>query len=331
KMSSVIIYLVILIGMVVSSFTSPLLKIVLDYGVPSDTVTFFRLAVAGGMLIPIILGKPSYRRELRNATKKDMLLMVGGGILRATNMLLWVTALKYSPVFLVSALMRTNPIWVIVASYLFLGESTPLKSLIGVAICLAGVALCALGGASDATNNPIGMVLILISAVLFALNMVLSRELRKTFSLWPSLGIPYCLAAIILFGVCLIQGSSFGPFPPMAWVIIAILSGLCTLAPQSITVWAVKYISATAVSLVNLLSPFIAGVTAFFLTAEVPNTLTIIGCIVMVVGLFLYFYLESRAKLTAAQKKEEQGSFAPEALPELELEVLSPDGAPMDD
>ncbi len=300
KPSGFITYAVIIAGMVVISFTSPMLKELLDLGLTSVSITFYRIAISAVVIWIMIALKPSYRAEVKCVTKRDLMLISLGGFFRAANMVLWVIALTFSPVFLVSALLRTNPVWVIVGSYLFLGKQTPLKSLIGVGICLVGVAICAWGGVSDESNNPIGMVIILISAVLFGLNLIVSGVIREKFSLWPTMGMTFLFAAVLLFITCLITGESFGPFSPMAWVWLIALSVFCTLLGQSASVWALKHIPATNVSLINLLAPFFAGLTTFFLRGEVPNLLTIAGTVVMVSGLAVFFYLEAKRKTKKA-------------------------------
>jgi drug/metabolite transporter (DMT)-like permease len=296
KPSGFITYAVLIAGMIVISFTSPMLKETLDLGLTSVSITFYRIAISAAVIWIMIALKPGYRTEVKSVTKRDFWLICLGGFFRAANMVLWVFALTFSPVFLVSALLRTNPVWVIAGSYLFLGKQTPLKSLIGVGICLVGVAICALGGFSDESNNPIGMVLILFSAVLFGLNLIVSGVIREKFSLWPTMGMTFLFAAVLLFVTCLITGESLGPFSPMAWVWLLALSLICTLLGQSTSVWALKHIPATNVSLINLLAPFFAGVTTFFLRGEVPNLLTIAGTVVMVIGLAVFFRLEARRK-----------------------------------
>jgi drug/metabolite transporter (DMT)-like permease len=296
KPSSFILYGVLFGGMVVMSFTSPMLKEVLDLGLTSVSITFYRIAISAVVLWGMIALKPSYRAEVKSVNKRDFLLICLGGFLRASNMVLWVTALMFSPVFLVSALNRTNPVWVIAGSYFFLGKKTPLKSLIGVGICLAGVAVVALGGVSDTQNNPIGMIIILFSAILFGLNLIVSGVIREKFSLWPTMGMTFAFASVLLFVICLVMGESLGPFSLAAWVWLFTLAFVCTLLGQASSVWALKHLPATTVSLINLLAPFIAGVTTFFLRGEVPNLMTILGTVIMVSGLAVYFRLEAQRK-----------------------------------
>ncbi len=308
--SGSIIYGVLIGGMIIMSFASPMLKILLDLGLPSPSITFYRIFISTLVLVCVIASKPSYRAEVRSVKKRDFYLLFASGFLRAATMLLWITALKFSPVFLVSALQRTNPIWVIIASYLFLGKITPLKSLIGVAVCLLGVAVCAWGGATDANNNPIGMILILFNAILFAINLIISGVIREKFSLWPTMGMTFSIAAVLIFIVCVITGTPLGPFSLEAWIWIGVLALMCTLVSQSAQVWALKHMPATNVSLFNLMGPFFAGITAFLMRGEVPNVLTILGTLVMMCGLAVYFRMESKNKQMKALLEQESEKSA---------------------
>lgn len=308
-------YGVLIVGMILVSFVSPLLKEILDLGITSIAITFYRLFIAAIVLWVVILSKPAYRAEIKGITKQDLGLMCLSGFFYASNMFLWVTALNYSPVFLVSALLRTNPIWVIVGSYLFLKKPTPLKSLLGVGVCLVGVAVCAWGGATDAHNHPMGMILILISAVMFGFNFLVSGVIRKKFSLWPTMGMSFSFAAVILFILCLISGEKMGPFSTSAWIWLVVLAIVCTLLAQSASVWALKHINATTVSLINLLGPFFSGLTTFFLRGEIPNFLTVLGTVIMVCGLAVYFQMEAR------YSKEKELKETESALLEAEREL----------
>jgi drug/metabolite transporter (DMT)-like permease len=311
--SAVLTYGVLLGGMVLMSFTSPILKMVLDFGLTSFAITFYRIAISTAVLWVLMAIKPNYRAELKSLNKRDLRLMCLGGFFRGANMVLWVMALTYSPVFIVSALLRTNPIWVIVGSYIFLGKSTPLKSLIGVGVCLVGIALCAWGGATDANNNPIGMFLILISAILFGLNFIVTGVIREKFSLWPTMCITFSFATVMLFIACLVSGETMGPYDLSVWAWLFVLSVVFTLLGQSSSVWALKHLNATTVSLVNLLAPFISGLTTFFLRGEVPNLLTIAGAVVMAGGLAVYFRIEAITKAQNAARAA-VAAAAPEGM-----------------
>ena len=283
------VYAVLLGGLVLLSFAAPMVKELLDLGLGYTSMTFYRVAISTVLVWMLIASKRAYRDEVRSATRREYRLFVLNGFFRGLNMTLWVMALQYTPIFLADALMRTNPIWVIAGSYVFLGKQTPLKSLVGVAVCLGGIALAAWGGATDANTNATGILILLFNAVLFGMNVIVLSLIREKFSLWPTMGMSFLFATVLVFIACLVTGSAFGPVSVHAWVLLGLLAAFPTLLAQSSTAYALEYLSATTVSLISLLAPFISGVTAFLLRGEVPTALTVLGAAVMALGLALYF------------------------------------------
>lgn len=292
-------YLVVLGGLVLAGFTSPLLKVVSAMGMPPNAISFYRLSISALVLWPVVLSNKTSRAEIKSIGRRDYPLLIAGGCMMALDIFLWTTALNYSPVFLMSAIINLGPVWVIIASYIFLREKTPLRSLGGVVICLIGVSIAALSGMSDEANNPIGILMVVCASILNALTMICNRYLRRKLSVWPLMCLSFTFGSILMFLLSLLSGTKFGPYSLMAFGMIALIGIVCTLLRQAANIWVLKHIPATNVSLISLTLTYISGIIAFLLLGEIPGWGTVVGAVITTIGLYLYFKAVERVRRTS--------------------------------
>ena len=104
--------------------------------VPALVIAFYRMAIATALLLPPAL---VFRwREIASLARNDFGLLTVGGLCLAVHFGAWITSLKYVPIATSVVLVNSHPLFVVIASYFFLGERPARRSLIGTAIGLAG-------------------------------------------------------------------------------------------------------------------------------------------------------------------------------------------------
>ena len=303
------IYLTMFLAMIVMSFTSPLLKMALSLGATSEAVTLYRTIGVFILLLPVITLSPTKRAEVKGYSKKHWIMLFCLGTLKAFGMLSWIEGLKYTSVFVASTLTRTSPIWVIIGGYIFLREKTALKAVGGMLLSFVGVALIGISDSAGGGNSWLGVVLLLFCSLIMAGDMLVNRIVRQSGSLWVTIFFIFLVASVELLIYTFITGANLGPFSPQVYAVIAGLTVFCTLWGQSVNVWVLKYMKAATVSIIQLVSPFIAAFTAFMLLNEQPGVMTFIGAFVMMGGLFIYFREEAKAH------HEEEQLAATESVP----------------
>jgi len=318
-------YFTIFLGMLVMSFTSPLLKTALNLGATSEAVTFYRTLGVFLFLLPVVAFSPEKRAEIKSYSKIHFLMILCLGSLKAIGMLTWIEGLKYTSVFVASTLTRTSPIWVIIGGTIFLKEKTALKAVSGMLLSFVGVALIGISDIADAGNSWLGIILVMLCAFFQAGDMLVNRTVRQKGSLWVTQFLTFSVAfvEVLIYGI--ITKANFGPFSPQVYLVIAALAFFCTLLGQSVSVWVLKYIKAATVSIVQLISPFIAAITAFFILNEKPGIMTFVGALVMISGLYIYFKEEAKEhehEALEAAKAAEQIA-ASEAMPSASNDLVS--------
>ena len=98
----------------------------------------------------------------------------------------------------------------------------------------------------------------------------------------------YAAAAVTVLVLLLAGGTPvFGYAPRNLWA-AAGLAVFCTLLGHSVFSWGLKFESASFIATIKLLEPVFSSVFAFFLFGEVPAWLTVLGGVVVILGVYLY-------------------------------------------
>ena len=138
-------------------------------------------SLAGGlsMLLIVRLLRPT----LRHTLKTNFLALLGVGLLMGVQLLTFVIALHLTYAGEAALLISTAPIWTSLIAALAGLEASSTRNWLGVFIALGGVALVVLGAgthpSSTAPARVTGDIIMILSAVLFALYMVISRPLMQ--------------------------------------------------------------------------------------------------------------------------------------------------------
>jgi len=105
--------------------------------VPPLVIAFYRMAIATALLLPPALA--FRRKEIGALARNDFGLLALGGLCLAIHFGAWITSLKYIPIATSVVLVNSHPLFVVIASYLFLGERPARRSIIGTAVGFAGM------------------------------------------------------------------------------------------------------------------------------------------------------------------------------------------------
>ncbi len=285
------VYLIAIGGMVINSFISPTLSLIIKTGMASPVVTFYRLFLVSVIMLPMVFSKKLYRDNLKNLGKTGWLQLSAYSLTKAGGFLLWAEALRMgTPAFTMTTLSNMAPIFVVVFAYIFLKEKTSIKSLAGIAICLVGVTVISIENINQ-LGSTASMWVILICCISNSLNTICGRVTRQKMEIVPMMGVSYFICSMLAGAYALIQGFSFA-IPREAILPLLGLSWGCTMFGHSISIWSLKYIKPVSISVLNLASPFFTAITAFFLLGEVPKPIMLVGAVIMVTGLFYYQRVE---------------------------------------
>lgn len=310
KKSTWVCYAAMMVSIVAGSLFSPTFKLLLrmDIGFTGESITFYRMLITIALLWAYCLCVPKMRGEVGRALRDRALCktLLALGLCRGTELLCWAYSLGDSTTFILNILSNSSPIFVLVASYLLYREKPPLCALYGILACIAGLVIVGFNGAAEGGTTVGGIALMLVAALMYTIFLLINRRMRTAsvqISATVILTFVFTLSFLCIVPPCLITQCSLGPFPLRAWALLIIMAVAGTLINQLIPIWALKYLSATNVSMLSLISPMVTAVTCFLLLGEVPGGLVLLGGAVVLIGLGWYIYMDERERKRRAERE----------------------------
>ena len=284
-------YLLVIIGVVMVSYSGPLVKLGLQFGANPATIAMMRMAMTALILLPMIFIRRKGQSEapvksLMKMTCSQWLWSVAASVCLALHYLTWMTSLDKTSTFASVALVCTQPLFVAAVSSFILKERMPKAAIPGAALAVIGALLIAANGLGSANAGDLpGALLALLGAMMMAGHWLCNRYARKTVDALPFMVLLYAQTAVLLALTLPFMGGF-----QMTWMALLCVAGLsvgCTLLGHSMFTLALGKVSATVVAFAILGEPVGAMVWGV-LMGEVPDPLVIVGGLVIVMGLALY-------------------------------------------
>ena len=285
-------YLLVLLGVVMVSYSGPLVTLGLQHGANPATIAMMRMALSAAILLPMLFAKRKGAQEapvrsLLKMTRSQWLWSVAASVCLALHYLTWMTSLDQTDTFASVALVCTQPLFVALLSGVVLKEKMPRAAVPGAAVAVVGALLIALNALLGGISGDLsGALLALAGAIMMAGHWLCNRYARRTVEALPFMVLLYAQTALLLAMTLPFLGGF-----RMTWMALLAVAGLavgCTLLGHSMFTLALGKVSATVVSFAILGEPVGAMVWSFFMFGEVPQTLVFIGGLVIVAGLTLY-------------------------------------------
>ena len=300
--SSVSPYLVLAIGILAVSSAAILILFARAEGVPAVAIAALRLTFASLALAPF--GWRRARGEWARLAPRDLALALGSGVALALHFAFWISSLDYTSVMSSVVFVSTNPLFVGLASVLLLRESVQRGTLIGIIVAGIGGALIGFSDVGQAgAESLIGDALALAGAVTVSGYLLIGRRLRKQLSLLAYIGLVYTTAALVLLAMAVAMGANLLGYSLQGYLLIALLAVGPQLIGHTSYNWALKYVSATFVTVTLLAEPIGATLLAIPLLAQVPSPLRLWGGALILVGI----YFAAREETQVGRRAEEQG------------------------
>lgn len=284
-------FIAILIG-VISVSTSAIMVKLAD--ADSGVIAFYR------MFFSVLLMAPTffiyYRKEVLNIRKKDWLFSIVAGVFLAFHFILWFESLRYTSVASSTVLVTLQPLFAIFGTYFFFKEPIVMKTILSGIIAISGSVLISWGDFKVGGLSFYGDMLALIACALVTGYMLFGQEIRKRVSLTTYTILVYSSSTITLLFYILFKGESFGPYSFSNWTWFLLLAIVPNLLGHNLFNWALKWVSANAISIAILFEPIGASIFAYFLFNEHLVTTQVIGGMIVIIGITLFVLDESKIK-----------------------------------
>jgi len=132
-----------------------------------------------------------------------------------------------------------------------------------------------------------GNFLALIGALAVTGYLIIGRKLRADMALIPYIFLVYGMAAITLIIIMFAAGLSPIGYEAKTYGWIFLLAAVPQLIGHTTFNWSLKYLPAAFVAVTTLSEPVGSAILAFFLLSETPSIGTMIGGLLILLGIYL--------------------------------------------
>lgn len=224
------------------------------------------------------------RSSLRRLTRRELRLLVLGGLLLGLHFATWIPSLRFTSVAASTALVATQPVWAALIARMR-GTVIPRGAWIGIAIALVGVVVLTGIDASLDAQHLIGDALALIGAVLSAAYVTVAEAARRTVSTSTTTFVAYGAAAVPSLVLCVVLGQSLVGYSLRDWILICLLTAGAQLLGHTLVAHVLKRTSATITSLAILFELPGAIIIAAIALGQVPPPALIPAVVLLLIGL----------------------------------------------
>ena len=255
---------------------------------PSLVKAFYRVLFTTLLLVPFALVR--HRDAFGRLSGRDWLVAGAGGVALAVHFASWFESLEWTSVAASVTIVQSQVLFVAAGAALLLAERVTRRTLAGMVVALAGIAVMSVGdaltGANVAGTAPLyGNALALVGAVCAAGYVLAGRSLRQRVPLVPYVIVVYSVCAVVLLALTVADGAALVDYPPQEWLLFLGMAVGPGLFGHTVLNWALAHVESSVVSVSLLGEPIGSALLALVLLSEAPTAITVVGGAIVLVGI----------------------------------------------
>lgn len=270
--------------------------------IPSFIMAAIRFLTAGAFLYTLGRFSKGYVKPTREHWKTSFIL---GALLLGIGNGGVVVAEHYLSSSLTALLIATNPFWIVLISWLFMGKQRPsLMVVLGLLVGFAGVMLLIVGRGSDGGDEIqwLGILLIMIATLGWAIGSLYGVGAPVAKGLLLSAGMQMLAGGLILLVVSVIAGEwntfDVAAVSRTSWLALVYLIVIGAIVAYTAYSWLMKNASPAALSTYAYVNPAIAVVLGWLIAGETLTGQMLIGAALILSSVVLISKAK-KAKQTA--------------------------------
>ena len=258
-----------------------------EIGLGGAPLAFWRSLFAALALLPFV---PARNRVFRPS-------MIPLGLTFAATMGFYLGAIKATTAANAIFLQCSATFWTIPLSALLLREKPDRRSLVGVALAMAGVALIVVRGRDGRPGEGLGIALGLASGVGYAGIVVGLRGLRDLDSVWLAAFNNLVTAGSLGLWVAASTGTIPTP-EPREWPVLVAFGVVQLAIPYALFARGLRSVEAPDAALITLLEPVLNPLWVLLRHGERPADASMVGGLFLLSGVAVRFW-PSKGRPTA--------------------------------
>lgn len=262
-------------------------------------IAFYRLIFALILLFPIFI--PKFIKSYNTIPAKIYFKIALMGVVFVGHFYGWFYAIYMTKVANATITFATNPVFIAIGAYIFLKEKLDKYIWFSIIMGVIGVTILGSEDFSISSKYFYGDLLSLFAGIIFAIYFLIGKSLRSNNSLKLDnvilMYLVYFFGALVASLVIIFTKTPILDITTRSFLFLVLLTIFPTILGHALLIYVLKEMKASIVSATTFFEPVVAGVAAYFLFSETLTPKTIIGYILIVVGLLvLAFTREGNSK-----------------------------------
>lgn len=272
----------LIIGILCISVFPILVKLNLTPGLIS---AFYRMAFALVILTPIAL----FFKKFKIPSLPQMALAFLCGILFGSDVAVWNISIQESSATQASLLTNLSPIWVGIATFLWLNPKPKLNFWIGTLIAFLGMGTLVGFQVFSELNFDRAFNFGVLSGIFYAAYLLISKKILTHIDVISFMILSLFASTLYLGIICLITNEPFTGFSSEGWMVLVIQAVVCQLGAWLLISYTTQHMKATTVSLSLLAQAVITSIMAYLFLNEQITLQMVLGGLILLLGIRVTF------------------------------------------
>lgn len=257
---------------------------------------FFRTAGAAILFWAVSFFLPNETIDRKDYLRFFMTALLGMCI----NMLSFFKGLELSTPVNSGIFATTNPIIILLLSYIFLKEKIGVRKFLGIGLGFAGALMLVLYGTENSAKSPnvlLGNMLFMVNSIFFSSYIIMVKPLTKKYHTITIMKWLFLMGFIMTFPITVGEFSviNWSDLPyNIVWRILFVIVGT-TFLTYLLNLFALKNLQASTVGAFAYAQPIIAIAFAVFSGNDYLDIFKAFACITIMVGVYLVSKKSSKA------------------------------------
>ena len=279
-------YLILFGGVFALSTSAIFVKI---SAAPSTVTAFYRLFIAGAVLLPAFLCSKTSRTEFRTLTKHQWTQILSAGLFLALHYVLWFESLHFTSIASSTVLVCLQPLFSLALERFVSKKKIRFSALIGCFIALCGSVIIGAGDFQISGKALFGDIIAFVAAGVISLYFFVGENVRKDVSAVTYSTMSYLTSAIILLVYIFILKDPLTGFPASTWQAFFGLALISSIGGQFVFNLLLKKVPASAVTMSILGEPIGTCFLAWLILQEKIAPQQFVGIIIIMAGMAVFF------------------------------------------
>ncbi|WP_396177138.1 DMT family transporter [Flavobacterium sp.] len=275
--------LALAIGILCISIFPILVKLELTPGLIS---AFYRMFFAFCIIVPVAL----YFKKFKFPSKRYLFLALLCGILFGSDVAVWNIAIQESSATQASLLTNLSPVWVGIATFLFLNPKPKTNFWLGTFVAFLGMITFVGFHFIAAFDFDRAFVFAVLSGVFYAAYLLVSKKVLTNMDVFSFMIISLFASSIYLGIISFFANEPFSGFSVAGWSVLVVQAVVCQLAAWLLISYATQHMKATRVSLSLLAQAVLTALIAYLFLDEKLTLQMILGGVLLLLGIRITFF-----------------------------------------